>query len=274
MEMINRNTSTIIFIGIIFGTQAIAGNWPHWRGPFLNGSSNEKNLPESWSTTENVTWVVDLPGPGSATPIIANGKVFLSSTDRNSNDLLALCLDARSGTELWRKKLGASGRNVPRNNLATPSPVTDGSHVYFIFGSGDLAGLDFEGNVLWTRNLEEEYGNISLKYGYSSSPLLYDNKLYILIQRRHTAYRAPKSTTLDSFILAVDAKTGKNIWKQPRKTDALDETLENIHQPLLRLSGCQTLGQRTEKSPPDEFRPPTIHPLVELLSQIGVVAAE
>jgi outer membrane protein assembly factor BamB len=210
-----------------------AGDWPHWRGPHLDGSSDEKNLPENWSKTKNVAWTVSLPGHSSATPIIAKGKVFISSTDRNSSDLLALCFEARTGKELWRRKLGESRRKVPRNNPATPSPVTDGRNVYFIYGSGDLASLDYEGNILWSRNLEADYGNISLKWGYSSSPLLYNGSLYILVQRRHTAYRAPESQTLDAFILAVDTKTGKNIWKQPRKTDALDESLDSYSSPIL-----------------------------------------
>jgi outer membrane protein assembly factor BamB len=210
-----------------------AGDWPHWRGPHLNGSSDEENLPENWSKTENITWTASLPGHSSATPIIAKGKVFISSTDKNSSDFLALCFDARTGKELWRRKLGESRRKVPRNNPATPSPVTDGRKVYFMYGSGDLASLDYEGNILWSRNLEADYGNISLKWGYSSSPLIYNGSLYILVQRRHTAYRAPNSTTLDAFILAVDTKTGKNIWKQSRKTDALDESLDSYSSPIL-----------------------------------------
>jgi outer membrane protein assembly factor BamB len=234
VEMIKRKTAVIqIIIMIFIAAQVSAGDWPHWRGPFWNGSSDERNLPQSWTQTENVTWVVDLPGPGSATPVIADRYIFISSTDKNSNDLLALCFDARSGKELWRKKLGQSARNVPRNNLATSSPVTDGKCVYFIFGTGNLACLDTGGNILWSRNLEEEYGNISLKYGYSSSPLLYDNKLLVLILRRQTAYRTPKGDGLDSFILALDAGTGKNIWKQPRKTDAQDETQDSYSSPIL-----------------------------------------
>lgn len=221
---------------IFIGTDVTTGDWPHWRGPFFNGSSNEKNLPDKWSLTENVTWVVTLPGAGSATPVIADGKVYISSTDKNSDDLLALCFDVSTGDELWRKKLGESGRNAPRNNLATPSPVTNGRYVYFMFGSGDLAGLDYKGNILWSRNLEKEYGNISQKYGYSSSPLLYDKKLYILVQRRHTAYRTPRGTALESFILALDAETGNDIWKQLRITDAKDETLDSYSSPILYQS--------------------------------------
>jgi outer membrane protein assembly factor BamB len=230
-----RKEALLLFITVmlISAGRLMAGDWPHWRGSYLNGSSDEKNLPTTWSKTENIAWTASLPGHGSATPVIAKGKVFVSSTDRDSSNLLALCLDSRTGKELWRKKLGESSRKVPRNNLATPSAVTDGKNVYFMYGSGDLAGLDDEGNILWSRNLETEYGNISIKYGYSSSPLLHNGKLYILIQRRHTTYRSPNSTTLDPFILAVDAGTGKNIFKQPRKTDARNESLDSYSSPIL-----------------------------------------
>ena len=238
----------MVMVGLLLSLQASAADWPHWRGPFLNGTADEKNLPDKWSKTENVAWVCSLPGHSSATAVIARGRVFVSSTDREGPDLFALCIDAKSGRELWRRKLGLSDRKAPRNNMATPSPVTDGEHVYFMYGSGHLAGLDFEGNVIWSRNIEKEYGNISIKYGYSSSPLLVarpswpcfhglearaTNKLYILIQRRHTAYRAPESKNLDAFILAVDPKTGKNIFKQPRTTDALDESLDSYSSPIL-----------------------------------------
>jgi outer membrane protein assembly factor BamB len=234
-KIMTKKEALLLFLTamLISAGRSMAGDWPHWRGPYLNGSSDEKNLPTRWSETENIAWTASLPGHGSATPIISDGKVFVSSTDTSSSDLLALCFDAGTGKQLWRKKLGASSRKVPRNNPATPSPVTDGKNVYFIYGSGDLAGLDFEGNVLWSRNLEAEYGNVSMKWGYSSSPLLYDGRLYILVQRRHTAYRAPDSTTLDAFILAVDAGTGKNIWKQPRRTDAQNESLDAYSSPIL-----------------------------------------
>jgi outer membrane protein assembly factor BamB len=235
--MIKRKALVLFAVVLMLSQWSSAGDWPHWRGPFLNGSSEEKNLPSSWGESENVVWVSDLPGPSGATPVISKGKVFVSSTKNNSDELLALCFDTGSGKELWRKKLGASSRKVPRNNMATPSPVTDGKHVYFMYGSGELAGLDYDGNVIWSRNIETEYGNISIKYGYSSSPLLYKDKLYILIHRRNRSYRSPESNTLDSFLLAVDPKTGRNIWKQPRKTDALDESLDSYSSPILNQSG-------------------------------------
>ena len=234
--MIKRKALLLFTVVLMLSQWSFAGDWPHWRGPYLNGSSGEKNLPSSWGEKENVLWVNPLPGPSGATPVICKGRIFVSSTKKVSDELLALCFDAKNGKELWRKKLGASSRDVPRNNMATPSPVTDGEHVYFMYGSGELARLDYDGNVIWSRNIESEYGNISIKYGYSSSPLLYKDKLYILIHRRNRSYRSPESSTLDSFILAVDPKTGKNIWKQPRKTDALDESLDSYSSPILNHS--------------------------------------
>lgn len=218
-----------------------AADWQHWRGPSMDGSSEEVNLPSTWSKTENVAWVVDLPGYGSATPIISGGKVFISSTDKKSNDLLAFCFDAKTGNQIWKKKVAESSRETPRNNLATPSPVTDGKNVYFMFGSGDIAGFDFSGELLWSRNIEEEYGNISQKYGYSSSPLLFGDKLYVLVLRRDTSYRSPQGANLDSFLLALDAATGKEIWKQTRPSDVQDESLDSYTSPILFKN-----GQRTE----------------------------
>jgi len=180
-EMTKKRASmAMVIFTLVLAGPVLAGDWPHWRGPFLNGASDEKNLPATWSTTQNVAWCAPLPGHSSATPVIANGKVFVSSTERDSDNLLALCFDAQSGKELWRRRLARSSRQVPRNNMATSSPVADDKRVYFMYGSGELAGLDHEGRPLWSRNIDSEYGNISMKYGYSSSPLLYGDRLYIL----------------------------------------------------------------------------------------------
>ena len=121
---------------------------------------------------------------------------------------------------------------MPQNNLASCSPVTDGKSVFFLFGTGDLAGYDLNGKELWLRHLEEEYGNISVKFGYSSSPLLYEGKLFVISMRRPQAYRDPNGDGLDSFLLAIDPKTGKNIYKHVRPTDAIDEALDSYSSPL------------------------------------------
>lgn len=212
---------------------ARAADWPHWRGPALNGSAEEQNLPDSWSVTENVLWTASLPGPSAATAVVSRGRVFVSSTAKGSPDLVALCFDAATGRELWRRKLGESSAKIPRNTMATPSPVTDGQRVCFLYGSGQLAGLDFDGNVLWQRNIETESGSISGQFGYGSSPLMHDGRLLVSVLRRDRAWREPISKEpLESFLLAVNPATGENLWKHRRVTDALDESLDSYASPI------------------------------------------
>jgi outer membrane protein assembly factor BamB len=224
--------SLTIFVLSLAG-QAAATDWPHWRGPFLNGSTEEQGLPQSWSPTDNICWTAPLPGPSAATPIISKGRVFISSTVKDSPDLLALCLDAQTGRELWRRKLSESALRIPRNTMATPSPATDGRRVAFLYGSGDLAALDFDGTTLWKRNIEAEYGSILCQFGYGSSPLLHDGKLFVFVQRRDKAWHEAINTEpFESFLLAVNPATGENLWKHRRVSDALNESLDSYASPI------------------------------------------
>ncbi len=226
---------TIVFVSVC----AHAGDWPRWRGPFHNGSADEKGLPDSLT---NPLWTSDLPGASGATPIVYAGRVFVSSTDSgDEGSFLAMCFDAKTGKELWRKQIGKDQRKFPRNNMATPSPVTDGKRVFFLFGSGDLAALDYEGKIAWSRDIQEEYANLSLKYGYSNSPLFYEGRLYILVMRRPKIYRKPEPNgPLDSFILAINPATGKNLWKIERTTDAINESFDSYATPIIFDSGSRT----------------------------------
>ena len=221
------NGRFVIILGLFLTIPAFCRDWPQWRGPFFNGSTDEKDLPSSWSATENTKWLSPLPGPSGATAVISNGRVFVTSMVKRTGGYVALCFDEETGKQLWRKEVGSDSRRLPRNNLCSPSPVADGKSVYFLYGNGPLVAFDFEGNELWSRDIEKEYGNLALQFGYSNSPLLYDGKLYILVIRRDTPYRRPEADgPLDSFIMSLDPKTGRTIWKQQRKTDAFDEGME------------------------------------------------
>lgn len=216
-----------IAVTLIMSVPASATDWPQWRGPFFDGSTNEKNLPDSWSQNKGIAWVSPLPGHSGATPVICNSRVFVSSMVKGSYDFVALCFDAQDGKQLWKKHIGSDARRFPRNNMASPSAVTDGKYVFFLYGTGDLVGFDYEGNKLWSRNIETEYGNLALQFGYSSSPLLYQNKLFILVIRRNKPYRRPQADApLDSYLMALDPRTGNTIWKQQRPTNAYDEGME------------------------------------------------
>ncbi len=229
-QMLSMSIVAILLWGTAGG---FAAPWPHWRGPALDGSTDEQGLPESWSLTENVVWTAPMPGESAATPIVWNGKVFISSMDNGSNDLLALCYDAKTGKELWRRTVAQSDRRIPRSTLSTPSPSTDGKRVYFLYASGDLAAFDLDGNPAWSRNIEDDYGNITCQFGYGSSPLLCEGKLIVQVLRRDRAWREPREgEPFDSFLLAVDPATGKNLWRQQRPHDAVNETMDSYASPI------------------------------------------
>lgn len=211
---------------------AHAGNWPQWRGPSFNGSCGETGLPESCDPAK-AKWTTPLPGASHATPIVWEDRVFISSTDPASKGLLGICLNAADGRILWQKRLGEEIK-APQNNGATPSAVTDGKHVWFLFGSGDLAALDMDGKPLWSRNLVRDCDNLCTKFGYSSSPLLWQGNLYVQILRRPKPYSGPVASDkpLDSLILAIDPLTGNDRWQHVRKCAAVDESFESYSSPI------------------------------------------
>ncbi len=213
----------------------LAGNWPQWRGPNFNGSTSEKNLPTTWSKTENVAWVAPMPGLSGATPAVWGDHVFVTSPDAQKN-LLLYCLDRRTGKVLWEKQVGVGDRTIGRNNMASPSPATDGKSVYVMFGTGDLAAYDFSGKELWHRNLAKEYGKFSLMWLYGSSPLLYKGRLYVQVLQRDPpddySHALDDKPTRESYVLCIDAKTGKNVWRQIRPTEALKESQESYATPI------------------------------------------
>jgi len=150
-------------------------------------------------------------------------------------DFVALCFDAKNGKKLWDRHVGSDTRRFPRNNMTSPSPVADGKNVYFLYASGDLVGFDYEGNKLWARNIESEFGNLALQFGYSNSPFLYEGKLIITVIRRDRPYpqgRAKDSGPYDSFLMALSPRTGQTLWKQERPTNAFDEGMETYSTPV------------------------------------------
>jgi len=213
-----------------------AGDWMHWRGPFYNGTTDETGLPTQWSQTENVRWTADLPGPGAATPIVCRDRVFIASTAPESDELVALCFDRLSGRQLWQHAVSSPIRRPrdPRSTYASSSPVTDGQIVVFFFGNGALAAFDLEGQVLWKRNIEEDYGPFAFQWTFGSSPLLYGGKLYLqVLQRDEPVGRyGLRDRENESYLLAMDPATGKTLWQHVRPSEAYMEAREAYSSPI------------------------------------------
>ena len=149
MPSVHRRMKTLQTLAFLTLTAlaARADNWPQWRGPLLDGTSPEKGLPTTW-TRETVKWTAPMPGPSGASPIVWGDTVFVVSPDADKN-LLLIALNRKDGAILWKKQIVASGDITKgRANMASPSPVTDGKAVYVLFGTGDLAAVDFKGYLL------------------------------------------------------------------------------------------------------------------------------
>ncbi|MSU58933.1 MAG: hypothetical protein EXS35_12335 [Pedosphaera sp.] len=213
---------------------AHAGNWAHWRGPQFNGSSPEKNLPDDFSKTNNVKWVAGLPGPSAATPIVWGDTVFISSTDSKTKTLRALAFNRKTGKELWSHEITQAFGQDNNSNFASPSPTTDGKLVYFLYGTGDLVAFDFKGRKVWSRNLEKDYGQFAYQWTYGASPTLFDGRLYLQVLNRDVPVhgRGRKDGPIDSYLLALEPKTGKEIWKHVRPSDAAQESKEAYSTPI------------------------------------------
>lgn len=226
-----------ILLLVLLAVTVRAENWPQWRGPLFNGSTTETGLPTTFSKTENVKWVVPLKGSSAATPIVWDDRVFVCTHDDRTKELQGVCISIKSGSILWQKGAGtmtAKASGTGKNTFASPSPITDGKHVWFTFGNGEIVCFDMDGKEIWTKSLTKEYGPLAYLHGYSSTPLLLDGKLYVEILRRDHPIDANSRVDkpYDSFFLCFDADSGKELFKQIRVGVAKDGAKEAYTTPV------------------------------------------
>jgi outer membrane protein assembly factor BamB len=227
----------IVLSGLWIGFATAGENWPQWRGPRLDGASDSTGLPTTWSTTENVVWKAPLPSWGGATPIVWGDRVFVVSPSKQSDsdeatfgrklprggrsnpggsELLLVCIDKGTGKQRWQQKLGEGNSLYGKQNMASPSPVTDGKHVWALTGTGELVALTVEGKEAWRVHLQKEYGEFGLVWGYASSPLLYNGN--VIVEVLHGA-----TNQAQGYLVSFDGASGKVLWKVDRETDATRE---------------------------------------------------
>jgi outer membrane protein assembly factor BamB len=234
---------------------AAADNWPAWRGPEGNGLSDSKELPTSWSTNKNIVWRAELPSWSGSTPVVWGDHVFVTSpskpdpnekprndeerrgggrfggggsygvSDPGGSKLLLVCLSRKDGKVLWQQELDEGNQLMRKQNMTSPSPVTDGKHVWVVTGTTTVTAFDMDGKKVWSHNLRKDYGNLRLNWGYASSPLLVDGKLIIEVLQGYGEG--------GSYVVAFDGVTGKQLWKQERPTDAIRESPDAYTTPAL-----------------------------------------
>jgi outer membrane protein assembly factor BamB len=228
MRMRGKLCVCAVALSLLVPAVASAGNWPQWRGPFLNGTSDERNLPLKWSAEENVAWKLALPDRSGSTPIVWNNHVFLNVAE--GDDLFLWAVDKQKGAVLWKQRLGGGNTRMRKHNMSSPSPVTDGKHVWIMTGTGVLKAFDFAGKELWSRDIQKEYGQFGLNWGYASSPLLHEDSLYVQVLHG-------MKTDDPSYVMRINKATGKTVWKVDRPTDAIQESPDSYSTPALLRHG-------------------------------------
>lgn len=189
-----------------------ANDWPEFRGPTGQGLSTATNVPISWSATSNIAWKATIPGEGWSSPVLVDGKIYLTSALNESNNvsLRALRVNAHNGhiewnTEALQPDTSSTKELHPKNSLASPTPLVRDGRLYVHFGHMGTAALDLNGKVLW-RQTALKY---SPTHGNGGSPTLVSDRLIF------SCDGGP-----DPFVVALDANTGTVRWKTPRKTTA------------------------------------------------------
>jgi outer membrane protein assembly factor BamB len=189
-------------------------DWPQFRGPTGQGVARESKLPLEWGPQRNVVWKQAIPGLGWSSPVVVGRRIYLTTAVPGAGNgggpsLRALCLDARTGKELWNVEVLAPGPGVPRghvkNSQASPTPIFDDGRLYVHFGHMGSACLDADGKVLWTQT-ELKYNPV---HGNGGSPVLVDGKLVFACDGGD-----------QQFVVALDRGTGKVVWKSDRKCTA------------------------------------------------------
>jgi hypothetical protein len=193
----------------IFGLvgSAAAENWPAWRGPRGDGTSQEQNVPIHWSGEENVAWKVAVPGTGHASPIVWQDRIFVVACLEEDKERVLLCFDRPSGRLVWRQAVLRSPLEEKHqlNSFASSTPATDGQQIYVTFLDRTemvVAAYDFSGKQKWL----VRPGAFSSKHGYCSCPVLFEDK--VIVNGDHDG---------DAYLVALDRATGKTVWKIDRE---------------------------------------------------------
>ncbi|MBK1827505.1 PQQ-binding-like beta-propeller repeat protein [Haloferula rosea] len=223
-------SASLCFASILSLTAVHADDWPSWRGPTANGVG-KADVPSDLSLSENLLWKVKLPGRGCSTPVVVDGRIFVTSPIGKEDGVLAF---DSAGKELWRKTLGTlrPGRGQRVGSSANSSPVTDGKTLFTYFKSGELGAFDFEGKELWNLNVFDKYGEDKLWWDVGTSPVVTSKGLVLAVMQ----------TDGKSFLLCLDKRTGKELWKVDRKFETGVESGDAYTTPhVVDVDGRETI---------------------------------
>lgn len=189
---------------------ACGADWAEFRGPRAASTADDSRPPLKWDgpAGTNIAWKAELPGRGRSGAIVVGRRLFVTaSSGEPENRLHVLCIAAESGRRLWHREFWATGRTQchPSSAVAAPTPASDGQFIYAFYSSNDLACLDLDGNLQWYRGLAYDYPDAGNDVGMSSSPVFSAGA--VIVQSEGQG---------DSFVAAIDRKTGETRWRIDR----------------------------------------------------------
>jgi outer membrane protein assembly factor BamB len=198
--------ASLLLILSLYGAEG-QSNWPGFLGA---GKVCVKadSLPLTWSATENVAWQASLPGHGQSSPVVWNGKVFVTAVEGPMKDTYhVLCFALGDGRLLWKHSLESSDKAKESYFIskAAPTPVIDDRGIYAFFESGDVVALSHAGQEMWRRALSADYGKFQNEFGLAASPVQTDQAVVLLID-----HEAP------SYLIALSKADGRTLWKTDR----------------------------------------------------------
>ena len=188
-----------------------AQTWAMFRGPDNLGIARDGDWPTTWSVANdvNILWKTPIPYPGNSSPVVWGDTIFLTAGDDKEH--IFLCVDRPTGAIRWTRTIDSPPLPddyyvMEDTGYAAPTPVTDGRRVYGVFASGLVAAFDFNGNMVWVREL----GLPESMYGYAASPIMFED---VLIIQYDVGYDPEDSR---SVMIGLDGRTGQDRWRTPR----------------------------------------------------------
>jgi len=190
-----------VFVGVLCVGQIFGGDWPAFRGPHGDGTTEETGLPLDWGPEKNIKWRAPLEAPGNSSPIVTGSRVFVTLATGEGQDRKLLCFDRESGNVLWTQSVRFDGTAPTHktNPYSGATPVTDGQRVIVYHGSAGMHCYDMQGDPLWTRDL----GPIEHIWGFGSSPIIVGDRVIQLV--------GPGEVTK---LVALDLETGELLWER------------------------------------------------------------
>ena len=211
--MRQRTPTLVIFIVAsctVVGANSAAENWPRFRGPNGCAVADKVALPLHWDVKQNVHWKAAIPGEGFSSPIVWQDKIFLTAASSNGQERMVHCIDRATGKSLWTQSI--RHRNPERTSAMTgyaaATAATDGEHVVAAFGNAGIVCYDFAGKLLWRQPL----GEFDTELGLASSPIIARHRVILVCD-----HDGDRFTSFDSFLIAFDVTSGKQVWKTERR---------------------------------------------------------